>query len=158
MNNNSKTVIKIFAFALFRINSLTDYLNEMRVKGYKLIKIRLGCILFFEPTKVRDDLKYVILSEEFHYNLDFEKQKFDDVSFMEKINARFHKGNGEQFDVVNRGVLYHIYLTAFFTSEDLEALKKHRKKYILRNNILWIIFYFWCFIFTLIMIILNALG
>lgn len=121
---------------------MAKYLEKMRKKGYKLVEIRYSCIFVFKKQEIRGDLKYVILTEHYRYNLEYKKRKWDDVAFLERRNPQFHEGNGEQCDYLAVDVWYHVYLTRFLTDEDLSALHKHkyRKRYMIRGQIHIIIF------------------
>lgn len=124
-------------FSLLRLDRITDYLNEMRKKGYKLIKIKHWCVFVFQYSKIKDDFKYTILTEHYCFSSYF-KQKWNDIEFLEKRNSRFHKGNGEQCDYLAADVWCHIYLTRLITDEDISALNEYRKKHILKCQMYWI--------------------
>lgn len=126
MDNNAKTVYKILLFSLLQIDRITDYLNEMLEKGYKLKKIILGFIFVFEQSKVKDGYRYTILTENWNRG-SYSKQKWNDVFFLEKRNPRFFRNNGEHCDY-----LYYflntwssIYLTRVITDEDIVALREY---------------------------------
>ena len=99
-----------------------------------------SCIFVFKKQEIREDLKYVILTEHYRYNLEYKKRKWDDVAFLERRNPQFHEGNGEQCDYLAVDVWYHVYLTRFLTDEDLSALREYRKRYMIRGQIHIIIF------------------
>lgn len=42
---------------------MAKYLEKMRKKGYKLVEIRYSCIFVFKKQEIREDLKYVILTD-----------------------------------------------------------------------------------------------
>lgn len=50
---------------------MAKYLEKMRKKGYKLVEIRYSCIFVFKKQEIREDLKYVILTEHYRYNLEY---------------------------------------------------------------------------------------
>ncbi len=132
--NKKETIIKFFPFAWFRIESLTDYINEMYRNGYRIIKIKSGCILYFQQGKVRDDLRYVILTR--HFNRKARRKKWDDTDFIEKRNASYHHGDGFQFKniIVTAETAYEVYLTNAVTDDDLTALREYRKKHLIKGN------------------------
>lgn len=131
MDNNVKTVYKIFLFSLLRIDRITDYLNEMLEKGYRLKAIRLGFVFIFEQSNVKDGYRYTILTKHWTRGSGYFKEKWNDEIFLEKRNPRFFRNNGEQCDY-----LYYflntwssIYLTRVITDEDIVALREYRKTY-----------------------------
>lgn len=133
-------IYKVFVLSLLRLDYITEYLEKMRHKGYKLFEIRYSCIFVFKKQEIREDLKYVILTEYYRYNLEYRKRKWDDITFLEKRNSQFHDGNGEQCDYLAVDVWCHVYLTRFLTDEDLSALHEYRKRYMIRGQIHVIIF------------------
>ncbi len=132
--NRKETIIKFFPFAWFRIESLTDYINEMYRNGYRIIKIKFGCILYFQQEKMRDDLRYVILTRYFNHKA--RHRKWDDADFIEKRNASYHRGDGFQFKniIVTAETAYEVYLTNAITDDDLTALREYRKKHLIKGN------------------------
>lgn len=140
MKNDHTFVYKFFLFSLAMPERMAKYLEKMRKKGYKLVEIRYSCIFVFKKQEIREDLKYVILTEHYRYNLEYKKRKWDDVAFLERRNPQFHGGNGEQCDYLAVDVWYHVYLTRFLTDEDLSALHEYRKRYMIRGQIHIIIF------------------
>lgn len=132
-----KLLIKIFPFALYRIDELEDYLTEMYQSGLLISKILFGFILVFKPIKkAKDDLRCIVLTE--HSNSRARRIKWDDGAFLKKRNSSFHKGDGFQTQAYAffAETKYSVHLTRVMTSEDYEALKQYRKKRIVKINIL----------------------
>lgn len=130
--NRQKDLIKFFPFALFQIERLTEYLNRMYKSGYQVVKIKFGCILIFRKATVKEGFKYFILTRHFYYKA--RKKKWDDIELLEKISPRFHKGNGEQFDVYVwfSYALYYIYLSRLIPEEDYQKIIAYRKNIFLK--------------------------
>lgn len=140
MKKNHEFVYKFFLFSLLRIDYMTEYLEKMRSKGYKLVEIRQWCIFVFKKSEIRDDLRYVILTEHFRNDLKYSKRNWDDAEFLEKRNPRFHYTNGEQCSYYVNGVWCHVYLTRCLTDEDVSTLREYRKRHIIGINVQIIIF------------------
>lgn len=154
MKNYSKnTIIGFLPFSLFRVESLTKYLNKMYYYGYKIKEIKFGCILIFEKATFRDDLKYVILTRYFYRHA--RKKKWDDIEFLESVNPHFCKDNGKQFDVYSpeASIRYYVYLTKSVSDDNYSDLLKYRKNRLLRVNIIKFLFYLFLF-FALISIVI----
>ena len=86
MKNDHTFVYKFFLFSLAMPERMAKYLEKMRKKGYKLVEIRYSCIFVFKKQEIREDLKYVILTEHYRYNLEYKKRKWDDVAFLSLIH------------------------------------------------------------------------
>ena len=63
MKNDHTFVYKFFLFSLAMPERMAKYLEKMRKKGYKLVEIRYSCIFVFKKQEIREDLKYVILTD-----------------------------------------------------------------------------------------------
>lgn len=131
-----KRTVKVYPFALYRIEAFSDYLNRMYHSGFKITKILFGFILFFEPVKPKDTIKCIILTRHFYRNMRHEK--WNDADFLAKRNKGFVKGNGFLLDEYAwfASSIYEIYLTRALDSDDLAELKKYRKNRIIRANLL----------------------
>lgn len=126
----------IYPFALYRLNAFEDYLTKMYYTGYQLKKLYLGFILVFEPVTPKSRRKCIVITRYFHRNM--KREKWNDAEFLKSINPKFNKGNGFLFDVYSwlPSVKYEIRLTGVPKDEDIIALREHRKKRILRVNLI----------------------
>ena len=66
------------------------------------------------------------------------REKWNDADFLKKTNPKFNKGNGFLFDVYSwaPSVIYEIRLTGVPKDDDINALREHRKKRLLRVNLI----------------------
>ena len=131
-----KNFVWIFPFALYRLDKFEDYLTKMYYTGYQLRKLYLGFILVFEPVTPKTHRKCIVLTRYFHRKM--KREKWNDAEFLKSINPEFNKGNGFLFDVYSwfPSVKYEIRLTGVPKDEDIIALREHRKKRILRVNLI----------------------
>ncbi len=131
-----KNFVWIFPFALYRLDKFEDYLTKMYYTGYQLKKLYLGFILVFEPVTPKAHRKCIVLTRYFHRNM--RREKWNDADFLKSINPKFNKGNGFLFDVYSwlPSVKYEIRLTGVPKDEDIIALREHRRKRILRVNLI----------------------
>lgn len=131
-----KRTVKVYPFALYRIEAFSDYLDRMYHSGFKITKILFGFILFFEPVKPKNTTKCIILTRYFYLNM--RREKWNDAEFLKKRNPDFVKGNG--FLLSNHSYIsscmYEIYLTRVLNPNGIAELKKYRKNRIVRINIL----------------------
>lgn len=136
MMKKEKNLIWIYPFALYRLDKFEDYLTKMYYTGYQLKKLYLGFILVFEPVTPKAHRKCIVLTRYFHINM--KREKWNDADFLKKTNPKFNKGNGFLFDVYSwlPSVKYEIRLTGVPKDEDIIALREHRKKRILRVNLI----------------------
>ena len=131
-----KNFVWFFPFALYRLDKFEDYLTKMYYTGYQLRKLYLGFILVFEPVTPKTYRKCIVLTRYFHRKM--KREKWNDAEFLKSINPEFNKGNGFLFDVYSwfPSVKYEIRLTGVPKDEDIIALREHRKKRILRVNLI----------------------
>lgn len=136
MNEENRAAVRLFPFALYRIDALEDYLTEMYHSGYEIKKIICGFILVFEAVTPKKPKRCVVLTRYFHINM--KREKWNDADFLKKINPKFNKGNGFLFDVYSwlPSVKYEIRLTGVPKDEDIIALREHRRKRIWRINLM----------------------
>lgn len=121
-----------FPFATIRIKALADFLNDMGGQGYKLIKIKFDCILYFEKANIKPGRKYYVLTESRYRGI--KDRRWSDIKFLENRIPDFHYGDGEQLSIFKmRTVFYRIYLTKFISDENNKALEEHRTE-----NIKWL--------------------
>ena len=127
-------VYKFFPLATVRLESLYKYINRMYENDYKIVDINLDCILVFEKSQKKEGYTYYILTEQ--WRRDGKEKKWNDIKFLEKLNPKFHKGNGEQLSKVEGAldIFYYIYLTKYISIEEYENLCEYRKKYLLKAN------------------------
>jgi hypothetical protein len=155
-NNSTDIIIRFFPFSLFRIESLTKYLNKMYNYGYKIIEIKFGCILIFKKSAFRNDLKYIILTRHFYRHA--RKRKWNDIEFLESINSYFCKDNGKQFDVYSpeASIRYYVYLIKSISDDDYLNLLKYRKNRLFRVNIIKFLFYLFL-LFVFFCVVINVM-
>ena len=71
--------------------------------------------MVFEKSQKKEGYTYYILTEQ--YRRDGRRKKWNDISFLENRNAKFHKGNGLQFEKFK-----------IYTIENVKKTPKGRRK------------------------------
>lgn len=134
-------IYKFFPFASSRLCSLFKYINRMYENDYKIVDINLDCILVFEKSQKKEGYTYYILTEQ--YRRDGRRKKWNDISFLENRNAKFHKGNGLQFEKFkgDMDANYYFYLTKHISKDEYKILCEYRKKHLLKAIVYRFIMY-----------------
>lgn len=142
MIDKQQIIYKFLPFAFSRLCTLFNYLNKMYKQGYKIVDIKLGCILVFEKTTIKSDYRYYILTEHFTRG---RREKWNDIKFLEERNPKFFNTNGEQYKKLDSlvGIYYYIYFSKNISNDEYQFVCDYRKKYIKRANFRKFIICFW---------------
>lgn len=134
-------VHKFFPLATVRLESLYKYINRMYENDYKIVDINLDCILVFEKSQKKEGYTYFILTEQ--WRRDGKEKKWNDIKLLEKLNPKFHKGNGLQFEKFkgDMDADYYFYLTKHISKDEYKILCEYRKKHLLKAIVYRFIMY-----------------